>query len=169
MVDVGSARLRALSDAHGEVLRRYVHRMTSDHALAEDVAQEALLRAWRSPAILAEEDAAARRWLFTVARNLVIDDSRSARRTHEFATDDLPERGSPVDESDRVLDRLLIEDALVSLSPGHRRVVVSCYWLGRTVAETAEIEGVPAGTVKSRLHYAAKALRLALQERGVTR
>jgi RNA polymerase sigma-70 factor (ECF subfamily) len=165
----GAARLRALHDAHGDVLVRYVHRLTGDHGLAEDVAQEALLRAWRSAAILAEGDESARRWLFTVARNLVIDDRRSARHAHEFPTDELPEGAPVTDASDAVLDRLLVADALGSLSDEHRRVVVSCYWLGRTVAETAEVEGVPAGTVKSRLHYAAKALRLALQERGVTR
>jgi len=165
----GSARLRALHDAHGDVLKRYVHRLTGDHGLAEDVSQEALLRAWRSTTILDEEDEAARRWLFTVARNLVIDDRRSARHANEFPTERLPEGAPVTDASDAVLDRLLVADALSSLSGEHRRVVVSCYWLGRTVAETAEIEGVPPGTVKSRLHYAAKALRLALQERGVTR
>ncbi len=60
-------------------------------------------------------------------------------------------------------------EALASLSAEHRRAVVSCYHLGRTVVETADREGVPPGTIKSRLHYALKALRLALQERGVTR
>jgi RNA polymerase sigma-70 factor (ECF subfamily) len=61
-----------------------------------------------------------------------------------------------------------VADALVELSPEHRAVVVGAYFRGRSVAELAAEEGIPAGTVKSRLHYALRALRLALQEKGVT-
>jgi RNA polymerase sigma-70 factor (ECF subfamily) len=147
MTTESTARMRALHDAHAPALQRYALRLTGDPALAEDVVQEALLRAWRSPAILAEDDESAGR---------------------ETPTDTLPE--DPVaDASDAIIDRLLVAEALASLSAEHRRAVVSCYHLGRSVAETAEREGVPPGTIKSRLHYALKALRLALQERGVTR
>jgi RNA polymerase sigma-70 factor (ECF subfamily) len=159
--------LRALHDAHGPALFRYVVRLTRDHALAQDVVQEALLRAWRRPAILEQSDEAARAWLFTVARNLVIDDRRSARHNHEFPTEHLPESPS-ADMTEPVLDAWLIADALSSLSVEHRTAVVSAYYLGQTVAEIARREDVPEGTVKSRLHYALRAMRLALQERGVT-
>lgn len=159
--------LRALHDAHGPALFRYVVRLTRDHALAQDVVQEALLRAWKRPAILEQSDEAARAWLFTVARNLVIDDRRSARHTHEFPTEHLPESPGE-DMTEPVLDAWLIADALSSLSVEHRTAVVSAYYLGQTVAEIARREDVPEGTVKSRLHYALRAMRLALQERGVT-
>jgi RNA polymerase sigma-70 factor (ECF subfamily) len=159
--------LRALHDAHGPALFRYVVRLTRDHALAQDVVQEALLRAWRRPAILEQSDEAARAWLFTVARNLVIDDRRSARHNHEFPTEHLPESPGQ-DMTEPVLDAWLIADALSSLSVEHRTAVVSAYYLGQTVAEIARREDVPEGTVKSRLHYALRAMRLALQERGVT-
>jgi RNA polymerase sigma-70 factor (ECF subfamily) len=159
--------LRALHDAHGPALFRYVVRLTRDHALAQDVVQEALLRAWRRPAILEQSDEAARAWLFTVARNLVIDDRRSARHLHEFPTEHLPESPGE-DMMEPVLDAWLIADALSSLSVEHRTAVVSAYYLGQTVAEIARREDVPEGTVKSRLHYALRAMRLALQERGVT-
>jgi RNA polymerase sigma-70 factor (ECF subfamily) len=144
--------LRALHDAHGPALFRYVVRLTRDHALAQDVVQEALLRAWRRPAILEQSDESARAWLFTVARNLVIDDRRSARHLHEFPTERLPESAG--------------EDITEPVE--HRTAVVSAYYLGQTVAEIARREDVPEGTVKSRLHYALRAMRLALQERGVT-
>lgn len=70
--------LRALHDEHSSALWRFVLRLTGDRHLAEDVVQEALLRAWKHPEILAQGEAAARSWLYTVARNLVIDDRRSA-------------------------------------------------------------------------------------------
>ena len=167
MSDDQAELLRALHDAHGPALFRYVLRLTRDHGLAQDVVQEALLRAWRRPAILEQSDEAARAWLFTVARNLVIDDRRSARHTHEFPTDRLPESVGE-DMTGPVLDAWLIADALASLSVEHRTAVVSAYYLGQTVAEIARREAVPEGTVKSRLHYALRAMRLALQERGVT-
>ncbi|ARJ05891.1 RNA polymerase sigma factor [Cnuibacter physcomitrellae] len=168
MTDEQAELMRAVHDAHGAALLRFVTRLTRDPVQAQDVVQEALLRAWRKPAILEQGDEAARAWLFTVARNIVIDDSRSARRAHEFSTSDLPE--SPTrDHTDAVLDRWLVSDALSSLSREHRTIVVSSYYLGRSVAEIAEKEGIPEGTVRSRMHYALRALRLALQERGVTR
>ncbi|SDZ33323.1 sigma-70 family RNA polymerase sigma factor [Herbiconiux ginsengi] len=159
--------LRAIHDAHGPALFRYVVRLTHDQNFAQDVVQESLLRAWRSPAILEQSDEAARSWLFTVARNLVIDDRRSARHAHEFPTDEVPDRGVH-DETDAVLDKWLLSDALLSLSLEHRTAIVSSYYLGQSAAEIAERENVPVGTVRSRIHYALRALRLALQERGVT-
>jgi RNA polymerase sigma-70 factor, ECF subfamily len=160
--------LRALHDAHAPSLLRYVARLTHDQAFAQDVVQESLLRAWKRPAILEQGDAAARAWLFTVARNLVIDDRRSARHQRELTTDRLP-GGSGSDGTDAVLDTWLVSDALRSLSEEHRQVVVSAYFLGHSAAEIARQQGIPVGTVRSRAHYALRALRLAMQERGVTR
>jgi RNA polymerase sigma-70 factor (ECF subfamily) len=160
--------LRALHDAHAPALRRYVTRLTYDPNLAQDVVQEALLRAWKRPAILEQGDSSARAWLYTVARNLVIDEQRSARHRHELTTDRLPE-SSRADETDATLDRWLVSDALRSLSPEHRHTVVSAYYLGHSAADIARREHLPEGTVRSRMHYALRALRLAMQERGVTR
>jgi RNA polymerase sigma-70 factor (ECF subfamily) len=109
-----------------------------------------------------------RAWLFTVARNLVIDDRRSARYTRELQSDYLPDRPSP-DAIGPAFDKWILSDALTSLSPDHRSAIVRAYYLGQTVADIAQQEGIPEGTVKSRLHYALRALRIALQERGVVR
>jgi RNA polymerase sigma-70 factor (ECF subfamily) len=65
------------------------------------------------------------------------------------------------------VDKWILADALKSLSAEHRNVIVRSYYLGQTVADIAEREQIPPGTVKSRLHYALRALRNALQERGV--
>jgi RNA polymerase sigma-70 factor (ECF subfamily) len=159
--------LTALYDAHAAPVWRYVVSLTGDRVGADDIVQETLLRAWRHPRILAEP-AAARAWLMTVARNLVIDDARSARRRHEAPVADLPEAVG-ADDTDALFDALLIEDALAGLSDEHRTVIVTAYYGGRSTAQTAHELGIPEGTVKSRLHYGLRALRLALQERGVTR
>ncbi|GAA4170314.1 sigma-70 family RNA polymerase sigma factor [Gryllotalpicola koreensis] len=164
------ALLRALHDEHARPLWRYVMSLTGDAAQSEDIVQETLLRAWKKPAVLDQREASARAWLFTVARNLVIDEARSARRRHETptATETMPERVT-ADETERMLDAWLIGDALAGLSAEHRQVITLAYYGSRSVAEIAEAVGVPEGTVKSRLHYGLRALRLALQEKGVTR
>lgn len=160
--------LRALSEAHAASLWRYVVSLTGDAAGADDVVQETLVRAWRTPRILADPVDSTRAWLFTVARHLVVDEARSARRRHEITTDEVPDRAER-DKTDAVFEALLVEEALAGLGLEHRSVLVHCYYGGRTVAEVALLLGIPSGTVKSRLHYGLRALRLALQEKGVTR
>jgi RNA polymerase sigma-70 factor (ECF subfamily) len=159
--------LRAVHATHAVALHRYVVRMTADDARAQDVVQETLLRAWRHPDVLERPEGSVRAWLFTVARNLVVDDLRRAHHRRELASAQVPDRGQ-ADETQAVLDAWLVADALVELSPEHRAVVVGAYYRGRSVAEMAAEHGVPPGTVKSRMHYALRALRLALQEKGVT-
>lgn len=159
--------LEALYDAHAAPVWRYVVHLTGDRAGADDVVQETLLRAWRTPRIL-EEPATARAWMLTVARHLVIDESRTARRRHELLLPEAPERESP-DATEALFEAMLIEDALAELSAEHRGVIVRAYFGGRSVAAIAGELGIPEGTVKSRLHYALRAMRLALQEKGVTR
>ena len=73
------------------------------------------------------------------------------------------------DEVDSALDRLLISEAMAQLSTEHRAVVRRAYYLRWTTAQIAADLGIAEGTVKSTLHYALRALRLTLQEKGVTR
>ncbi|ALG08126.1 RNA polymerase subunit sigma [Kibdelosporangium phytohabitans] len=167
MNDSHMALLCALHDEHAAPLLRYVLRLTGDDQLAEDVVQEALLRAWKNPDVLAQGPSAARAWLYTVARNIVIDDRRSARARREIGLETVPERARS-DPTESALDSWLVADALTQLTPEHRTVIVRAYYMGQSVAELAELLDVPAGTVRSRLHYGLRALRLALQERGVT-
>lgn len=160
--------LRELHDRHAAALWRYAVYLTRDASGADDVVQETLLRAWRTPRILEQDPASARSWLFTVARNLVIDEARSARRRHELVVDEPPER--PIDDrTDELFDVLLVGEALATLSEDHRAAIVLAYYGGRNTTELATELGIAEGTVKSRLHYGLRALRLALQEKGVTR
>ena len=163
-----SAALRALADAHAPAIWRYVVHLTGDRAGADDIVQETLLRAWRTPAILEQPPEGTRSWLFTVARHLVIDEHRSARKRHELPTDEVPERVER-DRTDALFEAILVEEALAGLGHEHRSVIVHAYFGGRSIAETARELDIPEGTVKSRLHYGLRALRLALQEKGVTR
>ena len=79
--------LKRLWDEHAAALWRYAWRLTGDPAHAEDVVQETLLRAWQRPHVL-NNGQSPRGWLFTVARNLVIDDRRSARFRNELISRD---------------------------------------------------------------------------------
>ncbi len=74
-----------------------------------------------------------------------------------------------MDETDRAVEAWTIAEALARLSDPHREVLVECFYRGRSVAEAAAVLGIPPGTVKSRTHYAVRALRLVLEEMGVTR
>ncbi len=162
------ALMRELHDEHADVLWRFCLRLVGyDRLRAEDVAQETLLRAWRSRAVLDSPPAAVRSWLFTVARNIVIDEWRSRRAHSETPVADVPERHTE-DDSDQLLLSWVVAEALTRLSAEHRAVLLECYYRGRPVAEAARRLGVPEGTVKSRTHYALRALRLALEEMGVS-
>jgi RNA polymerase sigma-70 factor, ECF subfamily len=66
-----------------------------------------------------------------------------------------------------MLQSWVVADAVGTLSAEHRDVLLETYYRGRSVAEAARRLGIPEGTVKSRTHYALRALRLALEERGV--
>lgn len=169
MSDQEAALLRALHDEHGDALHAYALRLChGDRQRAEDLVQETMLRAWRHPASMDPANGSVRAWLFTTARNLAIDAwRRRAVRVAEVVTDQLPEQLPDIDEADRAVESWTIAEALNRLSPAHREVLRECFYQGRSVAEAAARLGIPPGTVKSRTHYALRALRIVLEEAGV--
>src|ERR1700753_2338386 len=163
--------MKALYDEHAGALWRYALRLTNDPARAEDVVQETLMRAWQHPEGIGDNQRQARACLFTVARNMIIDERRSPKFRNVVGSLDAagaPEQSAP-DQVDAALDRLLIADAMAQMSADHRAVIERSYYRGWTTAQIAADLDIAEGTVKSRLHYAVRALRLSLQEMGVTR
>jgi RNA polymerase sigma-70 factor (ECF subfamily) len=161
--------MQQLHADHAAALWRFTLRLVdNDRLRAEDVVQETMLRAWRHRKVLDGTPPAVRAWLFTVARNIVIDEWRTRRSRSELTFADVPEGEDLDDRTDELLLSWVVADALTRLSPEHRAVLLECYYRGRPVSEAARRLGVPEGTVKSRTHYALRALRLALEEMGVS-
>lgn len=163
--------LRELHDEHASALWAFVvGLLDGDRAKAQDVVQETFLRVWRNPKVLDQSGGSARGWLFTVARRIVIDEWRTARRRPELVTADLPDRADAdrPGEAERIVDRQLVLSALRTLTPEHRAVLLECYFRGASVAQAAQSLGLPEGTVKSRAHYALRALRVAVDDLGGT-
>jgi len=159
--------IRALYDRYRRPLFGYVLRSVGgDHQYAEDIVQETMTRAWAHSSDLDPDRVG--RWLFTVARNLVISGRRKrAARVTEVPIDDR-EFAALGDDIDRVLQAWQVAEVLHSLSHDHLQVIIELFYRRRTVAEAATVLGIPPGTVKSRSYYALHALRAALEERGVT-
>jgi RNA polymerase sigma-70 factor (ECF subfamily) len=169
MTDTELVLMQQLHADHAAALWRFTLRLVdNDRARAEDIVQETMLRAWRHRKVLDAPPPAVRAWLFTVARNIVIDEWRSRRSRSELSYADVPEVDQPDDQSDELLLSWMVAEALTRLSPEHRAVLLECYYRGRPVSEAARRLGVPEGTVKSRTHYALRALKLALEEMGVS-
>jgi len=169
MPESATALMQQLHDEHASALWGYCLSLTGhDRAKAEDVVQETLLRAWRNLDRLDTDDRPVRPWLFTVAQHLAVDAHRARRARPQEVGDAALAAVPDLDQIEGALDRIVVTDALESLSAEHRAVIVETYYRGRTVAEAAGVLGIPPGTVKSRCYYALRALKLALAERGVT-
>jgi RNA polymerase sigma-70 factor (ECF subfamily) len=166
--------LRALYAAHGAELYRFARRSLRDPGLAEEAVQETFLRAWRAADRFDERLGSLRTWLFAIVRNVVIDLSRAraSRPVVGDASEGLVDgsRARALDDSelDRVLGAWQVDEALRKLGDDHRVVLVEVHVKGRSYAEVAASLNVPVGTVKSRVFYALKAMRLALEELGWT-
>jgi RNA polymerase sigma-70 factor (ECF subfamily) len=172
-VDVASAdadRLRLLYADHAGPLLGYVLKLVNgDRAQAEDVVQETFLRAWQHSEAFAPDRGSPRAWLCTVARNLVVDGARARKaRPKEVGEEGLSLAAAAVeDDHDRMLLGWEVAEAMATLSPDHRAVLRETYFKGLSVAEAAQVLGIPAGTVKSRTYYALRALKAAFDERGI--
>ncbi|NLU79480.1 sigma-70 family RNA polymerase sigma factor [Micromonospora sp. HNM0581] len=153
--------MSVIARANTQPLLFFLLRLTrGQYELAEDLLQETMLRAWRRLDELPDDPVAVRRWLFTVARNLVVDTARARlARPAEVYGLDLDWVPSPEDPYERLVDRYALDGALRNLSTEHRTVLVDLYYGEATVAEVAARMGTPEGTVRSRCFYGLRAAR----------
>lgn len=164
--------VRAAYLAHGPELYLFACRQLGDAATAQDVVQEAFVRAWRSSSSYDPQIATLRTWLFSITRNVIIDLARrNSVRPWQRPAGDATDGDTPVgvvtafDES--LVDAWVVEEALGRLSTEHRDAIVQTHLRQRGHDEVAAEFGIPVGTLRSRLFYGLKALRLALEEMGV--
>ncbi|MFD1522975.1 sigma-70 family RNA polymerase sigma factor [Pseudonocardia yunnanensis] len=158
------ALIRALYNDAAGPLFSFALRLTGDRGRAEEVVQEALVRAWRHAGHLDLGSDATRGWLFTVARNLVADLWRSdAARPVTISDERMLRAASVADGVEQAVQRWALADALHQLKREYRDVLIAIYYEGRTIADAAARLGLPSGTVKSRTHHALRALRHVLE------
>jgi RNA polymerase sigma-70 factor (ECF subfamily) len=137
------------------------HRILRDFDAAGDVLQVTLLRIWRDLPSLRDPDLL-EGWAYRVLVRACHDELRRRRRQapelHLVATD-----GIEQDSANALADREQLERAFRNLSTEQRAAIVLKYYRGLTLNEIAEVLHVPVGTVRSRLHYAKRALLSAIE------
>jgi RNA polymerase sigma-70 factor, ECF subfamily len=162
--------MTALYTRHYAVLLSFVSRYVPDRHRAEDLVQETLLRAWRHIGQLDPDPGRTRSYLLTIARNVVTNAWRTEQRRPTLVSGESVVESVPTpDDVDRLVEGWLVAEALERLSEDHRAVVRAMYLEGQSVADAAEKLSVPQGTIKSRAHYAVRALRQIFEEMGVLR
>lgn len=154
-----------LFDHFAPRVKGYLMRQGAANAVAEDLAQEALLAVWRKAALFDPAKASASTWIFTIARNLRIDAIRKERRP-ELDANDPALQPSADREVGETMDWAQAEDrlraALANL-PLEQARIIELSFLAEKPHSTIAIElGLPLGTVKSRIRLAMARLRLAL-------
>ena len=155
--------------------RRYQRRvfglaysMTGDPSLAEDVAQEAMLRVWRHAPVFDPRRGSVTSWVLTITRNLAIDALRLRRAVptdpDDFAATAMASaEHNPEDAVHRGDVRQLVRNALETLPEEQRRAVVLAAVYGSTALEISESEGIPLGTAKTRIRTALIRMRAAVE------
>jgi len=169
LVSVGVERNRAAFEvlfAHfAPRIKSYLMRLGAGAALADDLAQDAMLTVWRKAALFDPAKASASTWVFTIARNLRIDAIRREKRP-EFDQND----PAFVPDQDMLPDQRMVRDgedarlrdALTELSEEQAQVVRMSFFADKPHSEIAKELGLPLGTVKSRLRLAMARIKTAL-------
>jgi RNA polymerase sigma-70 factor (ECF subfamily) len=163
------AAMRMLYARHHVRVYRFALRLLRDEPLSEDIVSEVFLEVWRN-ADRFEGRSAVSTWLLGIARLKALS---ALKRFPEEAWD---ERGAntledPADDPascfERTETRSLVRQCLSRLSPQHREVIDLVYFHDKSIAEVAEIVGIPCNTVKTRMFHARKRLAFMLRAAGI--
>ena len=141
-------------------LRRYARALVGDRATADDLVQDTLERAW-AKLHLYRRGTDLRAWLFTVMHNVHVNRVRAARPTDPL-DDEMPELAQRASQGDSLVVRDL-ERAIARLPEEQRAVLLLVMLEGRSYREVADIQGVPIGTVMSRLARARAHIKASLE------
>ena len=157
----------ALATAAYHRLYAIARRILRDGYAAEDAVQETLVGAWRNIRSLREPERFDA-WLHRLLVRACDDEVRRSRRRPMVVPALMFDRPSPTDDIATLVDQDEIERAFLALSVEHRAVLVLTHYVGLPAPEVAAILGIPPGTVHSRLHYGARAMRDALMPPAVS-
>lgn len=147
---------------HRSELLGFANRSLGDRSLAEEAVQETFVRALRANPGFDPRRGTIRTWLFAIQRHVLVDLART-RRAHPVQEIDA-NSPSAEDHIEVAMRAWQVEQALTLLGAEHRQVVLEIYYRGRPSRDVARQLGLPEGTVRSRLYYALRALRAALNE-----
>jgi len=157
------AAMREVYDAIAGPLTSFARSCLGDPNDAADIVHETLLELWNRPERY-QGRASLKSWLFAIARFKSIDRNRKSRRT--VYTDQEPEIVDDAPSARDVLElsqnKVAVRAAVASLGDNHRRAVHMSFFENLTYREIAEVEGIPVGTIKTRILHAKKLLRHAL-------
>jgi RNA polymerase sigma-70 factor (ECF subfamily) len=160
IADRDQLAMRTLFARYRVALYRWLLRLVSDTATAEDLLSEVFLDVWRHAAVF-EGRSSASTWLLAIARNKAISARR--RRPDVELNDELTSTlADPADDPELMLEKKDREEVLrrsvAQLSQGHAEIIDLVYYHGKSVNEVAEVMGLNAATVKTRMLYARKKL-----------
>jgi RNA polymerase sigma-70 factor, ECF subfamily len=163
-VAVGDERaIEALYDAFADKLYGFGLRLLGDAGLAEELVQETFVRLWRDAKRFDASRGGAKTFIYTMARRLAIDlFRRPSSRPLELAREETTTNGS-----ERVVNTIVVSQALASVSHDHREVLELLHFQQLTQSEAAAVLDIPLGTVKTRAYHAVRAMRKALEEHGI--
>lgn len=149
----------------GPRVKGYLMRFCKNAGQAEELTQEVLLTAWRRADRFDPKRASAQTWIFTIARNRVIDVCRRKKVAEADLRDPMWVPAQP-EQSDIVIDERQraqrVQSAVDALPDPQRTVVEQAFFQGQSYPEIAESSGVALGTVKSRARLAFERLRAVL-------
>jgi RNA polymerase sigma-70 factor (ECF subfamily) len=163
--------MRALFARHNVRVFRFLTRIVGNDATAEDLLNEVFLEVWRNAGRF-EARSQVSTWILAIARFKALASMR--RRQHDELDDEASEMIEDTTDNPEVTVQktersALLQQCLQQLSVAHRQVVDLVYYHEQSIEEVAEIIGVPASTVKTRVFYARKRIAELMAERGLDR
>lgn len=154
------AAFATLMRRHMRAVYAHAHRYFGDPATAEDIVQEVFVKAYRA---LGSFDDRSRfsTWLYSITRNACLDEVRAGRR-RPLPVDPLDHQLTGEDLADGAALSAAVEHAMRALTPEDRDALVAVSVYGLTYDEAGQALGVPAGTVKSRVFRARRAITIGI-------